>query len=191
MKERDIIIRPLLSEKSYADIATKKYVFIVDKKANKTEIKLFGSRRSDRIGVAQEREKEAFKKVAIESAFGSEVYGAAHNNSIGVEQLFKYGGKIIFERTSAHAVRVEQFAFEAAEAAGEIQFRQVDKTGFCSGRFCSFKDAFQEFCSVSIFARAAVDCEYFCHDFLPRFVFVDEFEALAAVSVDNAARLQK
>ena len=40
MKERDIIIRPLLTEKSYADIATKKYVFIVDKKANKTEIKL-------------------------------------------------------------------------------------------------------------------------------------------------------
>ena len=39
MKERDIIIRPLLTEKSYADIATKKYVFIVDKKANKTEIK--------------------------------------------------------------------------------------------------------------------------------------------------------
>ena len=40
MKERDIIIRPLLTEKSYADIATKKYVFIVDQKANKTEIKL-------------------------------------------------------------------------------------------------------------------------------------------------------
>ena len=40
MKERDIIIRPLLTEKSYSEIATKKYVFIVDKKANKTEIKL-------------------------------------------------------------------------------------------------------------------------------------------------------
>ena len=40
MKERDIIIRPLLSEKSYADIATKKYVFVVDKNSNKTEIKL-------------------------------------------------------------------------------------------------------------------------------------------------------
>ncbi len=40
MKERDIIIRPLLSEKSYADIANKKYVFVVDKKSNKTEIKL-------------------------------------------------------------------------------------------------------------------------------------------------------
>ncbi len=40
MKERDIIIRPLLSEKSYADIANKKYVFVVAKNSNKTEIKL-------------------------------------------------------------------------------------------------------------------------------------------------------
>lgn len=40
MKERDIIIRPLLSEKSYADIANKKYVFVVSKATNKTEIKL-------------------------------------------------------------------------------------------------------------------------------------------------------
>lgn len=40
MKERDIIIRPLLTEKSYADIANKKYVFIVAKESNKTEIKL-------------------------------------------------------------------------------------------------------------------------------------------------------
>ena len=39
MKERDIIIRPLLTEKSYADIANKKYVFRVAKSANKTEIK--------------------------------------------------------------------------------------------------------------------------------------------------------
>ena len=40
MKERDIIIRPLLSEKSYADIANKKYVFVVTKSTNKTEVKL-------------------------------------------------------------------------------------------------------------------------------------------------------
>ena len=40
MKERDIIIRPLLTEKSYSEIANKKYVFVVDKKANKTEIKM-------------------------------------------------------------------------------------------------------------------------------------------------------
>ncbi len=40
MKERDIIIKPLLTEKSYQDIANKKYVFIVAKSSNKTEIKL-------------------------------------------------------------------------------------------------------------------------------------------------------
>lgn len=39
MKEFDIIIKPLLTEKSYAGIADKKYTFLVNKKANKTEIK--------------------------------------------------------------------------------------------------------------------------------------------------------
>jgi large subunit ribosomal protein L23 len=40
MKNHDIIIRPILSEKSYAGIADKKYTFVVAKSANKTEIKL-------------------------------------------------------------------------------------------------------------------------------------------------------
>ena len=40
MREHDIIIKPLLTEKSYAGVATKKYTFVVAKKANKTEIKL-------------------------------------------------------------------------------------------------------------------------------------------------------
>ena len=40
MREHDIIIKPLLTEKSYAGIADKKYVFVVAKSANKTEIKL-------------------------------------------------------------------------------------------------------------------------------------------------------
>lgn len=35
----DIIIKPVLSEKSYDSIPDKKYTFIVDSKANKTEIK--------------------------------------------------------------------------------------------------------------------------------------------------------
>lgn len=35
----DIIIRPVLTEKSYATIADKKYVFVVDIHANKSEIK--------------------------------------------------------------------------------------------------------------------------------------------------------
>ena len=39
MKNFDIIIKPILSEKTYADIHNKKYAFVVDKSANKTEIK--------------------------------------------------------------------------------------------------------------------------------------------------------
>ena len=40
MLAHDIIIKPLLSEKSYAGIKDKKYYFIVAKNANKTQIKL-------------------------------------------------------------------------------------------------------------------------------------------------------
>ena len=40
MAAHDIIIKPLLSEKSYAGIRDKRYSFIVAKDANKTQIKL-------------------------------------------------------------------------------------------------------------------------------------------------------
>ena len=39
MKDYDIIIKPKLSEKTYADINNKKYCFIVAKSATKTDIK--------------------------------------------------------------------------------------------------------------------------------------------------------
>ena len=39
MVNHDIIIKPLLSEKSYAGIKDKRYSFIVAKNANKTQIK--------------------------------------------------------------------------------------------------------------------------------------------------------
>ncbi len=39
MEANKIIIRPILSEKSYADIAKKRYWFEVDKNATKTQIK--------------------------------------------------------------------------------------------------------------------------------------------------------
>ncbi len=39
MAAADIIIRPLLSEKSYNGIADKRYTFVVAKTANKTQIK--------------------------------------------------------------------------------------------------------------------------------------------------------
>ncbi len=39
MKAVDVIIKPILSEKSYADIANKRYTFKVAKDANKVEIR--------------------------------------------------------------------------------------------------------------------------------------------------------
>lgn len=40
MEARDIIIKPVLTEKSYDGIETKKYVFVVAKSATKTAIRL-------------------------------------------------------------------------------------------------------------------------------------------------------
>ncbi|MGN1234755.1 MAG: 50S ribosomal protein L23 [Christensenellaceae bacterium] len=39
MMYEDIIVRPVLTEKGFDGIATKKYAFVVAKKANKTQIK--------------------------------------------------------------------------------------------------------------------------------------------------------
>lgn len=39
MNKHDIIIRPIITEKSMMDIAENKYTFVVAKKSNKTEIK--------------------------------------------------------------------------------------------------------------------------------------------------------
>ena len=39
MREYDVIIKPVLTEKSYADIAFKKYTFVVKKDATKVEIR--------------------------------------------------------------------------------------------------------------------------------------------------------
>jgi large subunit ribosomal protein L23 len=36
---RDVIVRPIVSEKSYSAIEQNTYTFLVDKRANKTEIK--------------------------------------------------------------------------------------------------------------------------------------------------------
>ena len=60
MVAHDIIVRPILSEKSYADIANKKYTFEVAKSANKTNIK---------------KAVEEIFKVKVESVNISNVYG--------------------------------------------------------------------------------------------------------------------
>ncbi len=39
MEARDIIIKPVLTEKTYGTIENKRYTFVVDKRANKTQIK--------------------------------------------------------------------------------------------------------------------------------------------------------
>ena len=36
---RDVIVRPMVSEKSYAGIEQNRYTFLVDREANKTQIK--------------------------------------------------------------------------------------------------------------------------------------------------------
>lgn len=60
MTNHDIIRRPILSEKSYGDIANKKYTFEVAKEANKTQIK---------------KAVEEIFKVKVESVNISNVYG--------------------------------------------------------------------------------------------------------------------
>lgn len=39
MTAQDILVKPILTEKSYDAIANKRYTFVVHKKANKTQIK--------------------------------------------------------------------------------------------------------------------------------------------------------
>ncbi len=60
MTNHDVIRRPILSEKSYGDIANKKYTFEVAKEANKTQIK---------------KAVEEIFKVKVESVNISNVYG--------------------------------------------------------------------------------------------------------------------
>lgn len=60
MKAQDIIIRPILSEKSYEGISTKKYTFEVAKSANKFQIK---------------KAIEEIFKVKVDSVNTANVYG--------------------------------------------------------------------------------------------------------------------
>lgn len=60
MTNHDVLRRPILSEKSYGDIANKKYTFEVAKEANKTQIK---------------KAVEEIFKVKVESVNISNVYG--------------------------------------------------------------------------------------------------------------------
>ena len=67
MNAFEIIKKPVLSEKSYAGIASKKYVFVVDSRADKTQI-----------------------KNAVEAAFGVKV---AKVNTVNVRGKLKRQGR--------------------------------------------------------------------------------------------------
>lgn len=71
----DIIIKPVLTEKSYDHLAGKVYTFIVDKKANKTEIKqaveaIFGVK-VERVNTARQIGK--VKRMGLHSGRRAEV----------------------------------------------------------------------------------------------------------------------
>lgn len=65
---RDVILRPVVSEKSYGLIDEGKYTFLVDPRANKTEIKL-----------------------AVEKIFGVKVASVNTNNRIGKTSRTRFG----------------------------------------------------------------------------------------------------
>lgn len=65
---RDIVLAPVVSEKSYALIDENKYTFIVDPRANKTEI-----------------------KIAVEQIFGVTVLDVNTINRTGKQRRTRYG----------------------------------------------------------------------------------------------------
>ena len=65
---RDVILQPVISEKSYGLLDTNKYTFIVAPDANKTEI-----------------------KIAIEQIFGVKVTGVNTTNRNGKRKRTKFG----------------------------------------------------------------------------------------------------
>ena len=65
---RDILIRPVVSEKSYSLLDEGKYTFIVDPRANKTEI-----------------------KIAVEQVFGVKVDSVHTMNRVGKTRRTRFG----------------------------------------------------------------------------------------------------
>lgn len=65
---RDILIRPVVSEKSYSLLDEGKYTFIVDPRANKTEI-----------------------KIAVEQVFGVKVDSVHTMNRVGKARRTRFG----------------------------------------------------------------------------------------------------
>ena len=79
MFAEDIILKPVLTEKGYDGIATKKYTFIVKKTANKTEIKLAVEKL---FGVKVESVNTVNCKGKLKRMGRNEGYTAAHKKAI-------------------------------------------------------------------------------------------------------------
>ena len=91
MNYHDIIIRPVLTEKSYDMIGSKTYTFIVDKRANKTEIKqaveaVFEGVEVDRVNVVNKLGKMKRQgRFEGRTASTKKAYVTLKENSKGIE----------------------------------------------------------------------------------------------------------
>ena len=87
----DIIIRPVLTEKSYDMIGSETYTFIVDKRANKTEIKqaveaVFEGVEVDRVNVVNRLGKMKRQgRFEGRTASTKKAYVTLKENSKGIE----------------------------------------------------------------------------------------------------------
>ena len=87
----DIIIRPVLTEKSYDMIGSKTYTFIVDKRANKTEVKqaveaVFDGVEVDRVNIVNHLGKMKRQgRFEGRTAATKKAYVTLKENSKGIE----------------------------------------------------------------------------------------------------------
>ena len=87
----DIIIRPVLTEKSYDMVGGKTYTFIVDKRANKTEVKqaveaVFEGVKVDRVNVVNKLGKMKRQgRFEGRTASTKKAYVTLKENSKGIE----------------------------------------------------------------------------------------------------------
>ena len=91
MNYHDIIIRPVLTEKSYDMIGSKTYTFIVDKRANKTEVKqaveaVFDGVKVDRVNIVNKLGKMKRQgRYEGRTASTKKAYVTLKENSKGIE----------------------------------------------------------------------------------------------------------
>lgn len=91
MNYHDIIIRPVLTEKSYDMIGSKTYTFIVDKRANKTEVKqaveaVFPGVEVEKVNVVNKMGKiKRQGRFAGRTASTKKAYVTLKENSKGIE----------------------------------------------------------------------------------------------------------